>query len=188
MGRMPGVRCRPLLLAILASGFWGCSSSSPRNQASTADGRLLQVEVSTILSGPEESLLVVLASKDGQWMLPIAVGLAEAQSIALELQDYAPMRPMTHDLLKTMVEALGGKVDRVQVDGLKDGAFLATIFLRQGSTEKQVDARPSDAMAIALRCKAPIYVSDRVMSEAGVSASGKSDRDSKDSPVPRIEL
>ena len=120
-------------------------------------------------------------------MLPIAVGLSEAQSIALELQHYAPIRPMTHDLVKSMVEALGGKVERVQVDGLKDGAFLATIFLRQGGNEKQVDARPSDAMAIALRCNAPIYVSDNVMSEAAVSASGKSE-DDKDWPAPRVEL
>ena len=104
-------------------------------------------------------------------MLPIAVGLSEAQSIALELQDYAPIRPMTHDLVKSMVEALGGKVDRVQVDGLKDGAFLATIFLRQGRNEKQVDARPSDAMAIALRCNAPIYVSDSVMDKASILPS-----------------
>ena len=187
MGRMPGLTHRPLLLALLASASVGCSSSAPANQASRSGARLLQVEVSTILSGPDESLLVVLASKDGQWMLPIAVGLSEAQSIALELQDYAPIRPMTHDLVKSMVEALGGKVDRVQVDGLKDGAFLATIFLRQGRNERQVDARPSDAMAIALRCNAPIYVSDNVMSEAGVSASGKSE-DDKEWPAPRVEL
>ena len=75
MGRMPGLTHHPLLLAMLASASVGCSSSAPSNQASRSGARLLQVEVSTILSGPDESLLVVLASKDGQWMLPIAVGL-----------------------------------------------------------------------------------------------------------------
>src|SRR5262245_47937324 len=102
MGRMPGLTDRAMLLALFASVCVGCSSSSPHNQTTSSGARLLQVEVSTILSGPDESLLVVLSSKDGQWMLPIAVGLSEAQSIALELQDYAPARPMTHDLVKSM--------------------------------------------------------------------------------------
>jgi uncharacterized protein len=178
---------RALLLGLASLSLLSCRTSPPSSSA-TAIASLHQVEVATLISGPEQSILVVLRSTDGRWLLPIAVGPAEAQSIALELRKLSPSRPMTHDLAKSLVETLGGRVERVEVNQVLDDTFLATMILRRGHSEFRVDARPSDAMAIALRCNAPIFVADPVFSAAGIPASGDTQPASREDEAPKVKL
>jgi hypothetical protein len=184
-------RFRPWLVALLLGlasfSLLCCRAASPRSSASSS-AAFHQVEVASLLSGPEQSILVVLRSMDGRWLLPIAIGPAEAQAIALELQELSPSRPLTHDLAKSLVETLGGRLERVEVNQLLDNTFLATMVLSRGGSRFRVDARPSDAMAIALRCNAPIFVADPVLSAAGIAASGELKPAAKESQVPRVKL
>jgi uncharacterized protein len=161
-----------VVLGLVATLISGCRSDALRTAVSP-QARYRQVEVMTILSGPEQSLFVVLKSLDEQWLLPISIGPAEAQAIALELQKMQPPRPMTHDLAKTLVETLGGKVERVEVTEMQDSIFRAAILVRRERDVFRVDARPSDAMALALRSGAPIYVAEGILTTAGVAASEK---------------
>jgi bifunctional DNase/RNase len=120
----------------------------------TADGHTL------VLVNPEEELL-----------LPVGVGLPEAVSIYGRLEKKTAPRPMTHDLLDHVVEALGAEVVRVQIDDLKDGAFIGTVFLRgkDGKDVAPLDARASDAVAIALSAQAPIFVARPVVDRAALT-------------------
>ena len=111
--------------------------------------------------------VVILESKDTEAYLPIWIGLFEANSIALQLEGVAMPRPLTHDLLKSLVEALGHVVETVVIHSLEENVFFAKLQIKcpDGSTV-EVDSRPSDALALALRCGAPILVSRRVLEEA----------------------
>jgi bifunctional DNase/RNase len=110
--------------------------------------------------------IIVLRDRDGQRMLPIWVGVFEANAIALQMENVQTPRPMTHDLLKNILEDLEAQVERVVVSGLKDNTFYAVIHLSSGSVTRAIDARPSDAIALALRAKAPIYVEESVIRDA----------------------
>ena len=116
--------------------------------------------------------IVVLREKGGnsKRLLPIWVGLFEALAIITEMEDHHVARPMTHDLLKSVIEKVGAEVVSVLVSDLKDSTFYAEITLRlsDGSVMK-IDSRPSDAMALALRTKSSIYVSEEVMATSGIS-------------------
>jgi len=107
--------------------------------------------------------IVILKAEGGRRLLPIWIGLFEANAIALEMEKIATQRPMTHDLLKSIVEALGARVDRAVVDDLEENTFHASIYLRAGDAERRLDARPSDAIALALRAQAPIFVTRDVL-------------------------
>jgi hypothetical protein len=107
--------------------------------------------------------IVILKAQGGTRLLPIWIGLFEANAIALEMENVTTQRPMTHDLLKNLVGVLGASVERAVVDNLRENTFFATIYLRQDGEERSVDARPSDAIALALRARAPIYVSRDVL-------------------------
>ena len=130
----------------------------------------IQVEVNGLNSSPHSSgaYALILQEVDGTRRLPIVIGQDQAQSIALELQDVKPIRPVSHDLLKSVIEALGGQVIEVAVTELRDSTFYAVIRIDGASDE--LDARPSDAIALAIRCGAPIYVDEEVMREAGLLA------------------
>jgi hypothetical protein len=110
--------------------------------------------------------IVILKAEGGTRLLPIWIGLFEANAIALEMEKVATQRPMTHDLLKNLVELLGARIDRAVVDNLRDNTFFATIYLTQGGEERRLDARPSDAIALALRAHAPIYVTGEVLARS----------------------
>ena len=110
--------------------------------------------------------IVILRDKDGDRVLPIWVGIFEANAIALQIENVATPRPMTHDLLRNIITDLEGQVDRVVVCDLKDNTFYALIYLSLNGEAVAIDARPSDAIALALRAKAPIFVEDRVIDEA----------------------
>jgi bifunctional DNase/RNase len=113
------------------------------------------------------SPVVVLRSEDGR-LLPIYIGLAEAMAINSALKNVVPPRPMTHDLLVDIIGKLNAKVERVVIDDLIDNTFYARIVLKQNDHEVEVDARPSDSIAIAVRIGCPIYVDDKVLNEAGI--------------------
>lgn len=109
---------------------------------------------------------LLLKEVSGNRRLPIIIGQYEAQSIALELEGLRPPRPLTHDLLKIIIENLGAVVNEVIVSELKDNTFYAKIVLEVASLTNEIDARPSDAIALAVRMNAPIYVTDSVMDTA----------------------
>lgn len=119
---------------------------------------------------PYQGYVVILKEKEGERWLPIFIGAAEAQSISFLLQGLEYARPMTYDLFSTILEAGGVNIVSATVNDLKDNTFYAMVELRTGKGEvKQIDARPSDAIALALKMKAPIQVAEKVMEGAAVS-------------------
>jgi len=118
---------------------------------------------------PSKGYAVLLVEKDGGRSLPIIVGSAEAQAIALYLEGVNMPRPMTHDILASVVDNLEGEISKVLIARISDGTFYAEIEVSNPHTgEMVIDARPSDAIAIALRTLAPIYISDEVMEVAAI--------------------
>jgi bifunctional DNase/RNase len=114
--------------------------------------------------------VVVLEEWDGGRSLPIWIGMAEAQSIAAEMEKLRPERPNTHDLATRLIDGLEGQVERVVVTELRGGTYFATIFLRARGRTIEVDSRPSDAIAIALRTGAPLFARDDLLSSEGAEA------------------
>ena len=115
--------------------------------------------------------IVILRSQEGEGVLPIFVGLFEANAIAQQLDGSLSPRPMTHDLLGNLIVALHARVDCVVITDLRDNTFFAIIHLERNGEKLAIDARPSDAMALALRVKVPIFVEDAVLARS--SASGE---------------
>lgn len=110
--------------------------------------------------------IVILKDLEGERALPIWVGIFEANAIALEMESVPTPRPMTHDLIKNILEGIQATVSRIVVNDLKDNTFYAVIFLSLNGNEVPIDSRPSDAIALALRVSAPIYVAKKVLDEA----------------------
>ncbi len=133
-----------------------------------AGDRLFDVEIRGLILDPVSNSPIVVLKKPGESLfLPIWIGVFEANAIALRLEGVQTPRPMTHDLLRSLIEALGGRVTSVEVNSLIENTFHATIHLvtaTGGAVE--VDARPSDAIALALRCEVPIRVSESVFRDA----------------------
>ena len=116
------------------------------------------------------AFLMILAEEDGDKQMPVVIGGFEAQSIALSLEEkIKPPRPLSHDLFKVFSDSFEIKVSKVVITDLKEGVFFASLHCQQGKTEKVIDARTSDAVAIALRFKAPIYASKSVLKNAGTT-------------------
>ena len=125
--------------------------------------------------------IVLLREKDGDRVVPIWIGPAEGDALAFQLTGGSLPRPLTPDLTARLVEASGGRIERVAVNSLRDKTFYAVITLSAGSRSSEVDARPSDALNLAARVGAPIYVAEEVMAESAVAADealGSLDRDS----------
>jgi bifunctional DNase/RNase len=110
--------------------------------------------------------IVILRDKEGQRVLPIWVGIFEANAIAQQIENQAPTRPMTHDLLRNVIYDLKASVKKIVVSDLQENTFYALIYLTVNGETVAVDARPSDAIALALRARAPIFVEDRVIDNA----------------------
>ena len=110
--------------------------------------------------------IVILHDDAGERILPISVGIFEANAIALQIENIPTPRPMTHDLLRNVIKDLKAAVEKIVVSDLKDKTFYALIYLRIGGELVAVDSRPSDALALALRVRAPIYVEDSVIDNA----------------------
>src|SRR5437870_8198936 len=110
--------------------------------------------------------IVILRDKEGQRVLPIWVGIFEANAIALQIENISTPRPMTHDLLRNVIQDLKASVQKIVVCDLQENTFYALIYLRLNGDTLAVDARPSDAIALALRTRAPIFVEDTVIDNA----------------------
>jgi bifunctional DNase/RNase len=116
--------------------------------------------------------IILLRDAEGQKVLPIWVGIFEANAIALQIENVMPSRPMTHDLLKNVINDLKATVLKVVVCDLKEGTFYALIYLDVNGDTVAVDARPSDAIALALRSRAPIFVEESVIESAETRGPG----------------
>ncbi|MFQ5443646.1 MAG: bifunctional nuclease family protein [Nitrospinales bacterium] len=110
--------------------------------------------------------IIILKDLTGSKSLPIWVGIFEANAIALEIEKISTPRPMTHDLLKNFIESMKAQINHILVSELKDNTFYAVISLAFGETTLNIDSRPSDAIALALRVKAPIFVEEKVIEAA----------------------
>jgi uncharacterized protein len=110
--------------------------------------------------------IIILRDKDGQRVLPIWVGVFEANAIALQMENVATPRPMTHDLLKNVISDLKADIQKIVVSDLRENTFYALIYLLVNGEPVAIDARPSDAIALALRAQAPIFVEDSVIDHA----------------------
>jgi bifunctional DNase/RNase len=138
---------------------------------------VVEVFVSRLgLDSSQNQFVVILQEKDGERILPIWIGRPEAESIAAHLDGVASRRPMTHDLVQSLIVALGGVVDRIEVTHVLDGTFYARLHLDRGGEHSVVDARPSDSIAIAIRLDAPIFVADDLLAEYEIpEAAGPGD-------------
>ena len=112
--------------------------------------------------------VVILKEKISDRYLPIWIGPAEADAIAVKLQNVAVPRPLTHDLLNSVIDTLGAVVDSIIVNDLKNDTFYAKIILNVDGGQMEVDSRPSDALALAVRVEAPVYVEESVLDKAGI--------------------
>lgn len=119
--------------------------------------------------------VVILKEKGGTRVLPIWIGPAEASAIAMEMQGIKASRPLTHDLLKTIILGLGGDLRRVIISAVKENTYFAELLIRREDHVFQVDARPSDSIALALRLSAPIFTSDELLDQSGVEAEEPQD-------------
>jgi hypothetical protein len=129
---------------------------------------MIEVVVAQLgLDRSTNSPVVILREKDGTRVLPIWIGPAEASAIAMEMQGIHPARPMTHDLLKSVIVGLDAAVRRIVISGLKDKTYYAQIWLARGEEAVQVDARPSDSIALALRVHASIFTEDALLEDGG---------------------
>ncbi len=138
----------------------------------TGDLAEVEVQIRGLMLDPVTNMpIVILKDVASESVLPIWVGVFEANAIALELEKTATPRPMTHDLLRNIAVGLGGAVTRVVVSDLRDDTFFATIWMVQEGQTVTVDARPSDALALALRWDCPILVSRKVLRESKQTAS-----------------
>ncbi|HTM02551.1 MAG TPA: bifunctional nuclease family protein [Vicinamibacterales bacterium] len=128
---------------------------------------LIEMTIKGLMVDPiTNTPIVILKDKDGERVLPIWVGVFEANAIALQIENIATPRPMTHDLLRNVINDLDGRVDRIVVSDLKDNTFFALIHLTVRGEGVAIDARPSDAIALALRTRAPILVEESVIDNA----------------------
>jgi uncharacterized protein len=149
---------------------------------------MIEVRVTRVVIYNNE-LIVLLKGEGEQRVLPIHVDPGQAHAIELHLEGLTFPRPLTHDLMKTVIDHLEGHLDRVVVTDLVDGTFHARLFLLRNGKEVDIDARPSDAIALALRCGAPILVEDEVMAKAGVviPADQQEERKRKHTPAEQVE-
>ena len=139
----------------------------------------VEMQIKGLMVDPVTNMpIVILKDASESRVLPIWVGIFEANAIALEVEEIAVPRPMTHDLLRNLLEALGAKVERVVVTDLRDNTYYALLHLRVGDSSIVVDARPSDALALALRTQAPIFVEEAVLDSADTEG-GESSSDAE---------
>ncbi len=136
----------------------------------------VEMKIRGLMMDPVTNMpIVILKDIDGSQILPIWVGIYEANAIALEIEKVATPRPMTHDLIKTLLIGLNTGVQKVVVNELRDDTFYALIWLEKDGELISVDSRPSDALALALRLDCPIYVEEQVL-KSSKSANASSDK------------
>jgi uncharacterized protein len=136
----------------------------------------VEMRIRGLMMDPNTNMpIVVLKDIASDTVLPIWVGIFEANAIAIEIEKLAAPRPMTHDLTRNLIHYMNGRLDRVVITELRDDTFYAVLWLTQGGESVTVDARPSDAIALALRADCPIYVAEPVLAIARLSTAGPPD-------------
>ncbi len=139
----------------------------------------VEMKVKSLMMDPVTQMpIVILRDPAGDSLLPIWVGLFEANAIALQLEKITTPRPMTHDLLRSVLSTMDAQVDRIVITDLKENTFYASVHLRCNGRDLSVDSRPSDAIALALRTDSPIFV-DRAVIEKASSGQGEGEEESK---------
>ena len=142
--------------------------------------QLVPMSIKGLMLDPvSNSPIVVLKDDAEKFFLPIWVGIFEANAIALQLENVSTPRPMTHDLLRNMIAELDARVTRVVINDLRDSTFFAQIRVIIGERTLELDARPSDAIALALRADAPIFVAQSVLEQAQTVSPDSDDQDEK---------
>ena len=132
----------------------------------------IEVRVRGLMMDPATNMpIVVLKDTASDTVMPIWVGIFEANAIAVEIEKLSAPRPMTHDLTRNLIHYLNGNLERVVITEIRDDTFFAKLWLRQGDDAVLVDARPSDAIALALRFDCPIYVAEPVMQSARLTSA-----------------
>ena len=127
----------------------------------------IEMKIKGLMVDPVTNMpIVILKDEEQDRVLPIWVGIFEANAIALRIEDIDTPRPMTHDLLRNLLDTLDVKVDRIVVSDLKDNTYFARIYLLVNGSSEHVDSRPSDAIALALRTDAPIFVEQSVLEQS----------------------
>ena len=126
------------------------------------------------------SFALVLGESDGNRRLPIIIGMFEAQAIAIEIEKIIPNRPMTHDLFKSFANSFHFHVEEIIISDLKEGVFFAKIVCTDGLKKNEIDARPSDAIAIGLRFDAPIFTYETILAEAGIVLTDEEEVEEKE--------
>ena len=126
------------------------------------------------------SFTLILSEVNGDRRLPIIIGMFEAQAIAIEMENIQPTRPLTHDLFKSFSKSFDFSIEEIQISDISEGVFYSKIICTDGIRQKNIDARPSDAVAIALRFNAAIYTNENVLKEAGISASDLGEKEETD--------
>lgn len=134
------------------------------------------------------SFALVLGEELGNRRLPIIIGVFEAQAIAVQIENIVPNRPMTHDLFKSFADGMNYTLKEIVISDLKEGIFYAKIVCTDGLREVEVDARPSDAIAIGLRFDIPIYTYEAILSEAGIISSSLAEEEDEDEDAIRETL
>jgi bifunctional DNase/RNase len=134
----------------------------------------VEVRIRGLMMDPSTNMpIVVLKDVASDTVMPIWVGVFEANAILIEIEKVSAPRPMTHDLTRDLIRYLNARLERVVINELKDDTFFACLWLKQGIDLVMVDARPSDAIALALRSDCPIYVSEQVLQSARVNKPGQ---------------
>jgi len=131
---------------------------------------MVEVTIDSIrVSLMNQQRIVLLKDVDGERYLPIWIGPCEADAITVKLQEVEVLRPLTHDLLKTLINELGGTVEQILINDLRDDVYYARIVVVINGRRLEIDSRPSDAVALAVRVQAPIYIDEAVMTKAAIT-------------------
>ena len=136
-----------------------------------------QMNVDSIRVSPMNyQRVVILRENDSDRYLPIWIGPAEADAIAVKLQDLSVPRPLTHDLLREVIDKLGGSIRHILVNDLQNDTFYATITIEVNGAQEDIDCRPSDAVALAVRAQVPIFANESVLDKAGIKLDKEGNR------------
>ncbi len=156
-----------ILALALGLALWPVARPSAKPAPPKAPAAMIPMEVVRVASANNQPV-VILRSQAERKLLPIWIGEAEANAIQLRLAGRKPPRPLTHDLLDRVVAQLGARIVRVHVEDLRENVFYGRLFLKHGTKEVDIDARPSDCIALAVGARVPVVVSRRVLDAAGV--------------------
>jgi uncharacterized protein len=176
--RPPGRVYNTIRVALDWSGLLG---GTARGLRLPKESTVIEVFVESIrVNMTNYRRVVMLKEKTGQRYLPIWIGHFEADAIAIPMQNVPVTRPLTHDLLGSVISSLGGKVTQVIINELAEETFFAKLVVDANGRHVEVDSRPSDAIALAIRAKVPIFVEDSVLDQAGMVFESEGDKDESD--------